>query len=426
MSDHPPTSVPPFLPPPARQRQSWLTTLGWAAYLACSWTWCIGMFLPVLLVRDFGTWGFVVFAVPNVVGAAAMGWVLRRAGAAARIRDSHSTAIRAFSIVTAVFQWFFILWLAASNLNAMRIIYSAPLVYFAAVVLPLVILGRRRNRTLVLTAATMAFSFGVATVLGIRGDLSLPTGMQGPFEAGLPFLAPVCAFGFLLCPYLDMSFLLARQEQRPRAGAFAFIIGFVVLFFPMILFTLFYASQFQSMGIPNRFVAPTSLAALLVASHMFGQVGATHHVHSIAWRRRDSDAFHESMTWLLLGTVSGVVVVVLELSADLVISGLTPGEVVYRLFMSFYGLIFPAYVWLCMIPVRGEAETRRPTRTKLTVFAVAVLLAAPCYWMGFIERQTWWLGPGLGIVLVARLFVPRATSALASAAAAGPSAPRSV
>ena len=65
-------------PAPA-DTSSWFNVPGWAAYLACSWTWCIGMFLPVLLVRDYGVWGWIVFAVPNVLGAAAMGWVLRSA-----------------------------------------------------------------------------------------------------------------------------------------------------------------------------------------------------------------------------------------------------------------------------------------------------------------------------------------------------------
>ncbi|MBV8780683.1 MAG: hypothetical protein JO353_04735, partial [Phycisphaerae bacterium] len=50
--------------------------LGWAIFLGVSWTWCIGMYLPVLLVRDYGFWGWVVFAIPNVVGAAAMGWTI--------------------------------------------------------------------------------------------------------------------------------------------------------------------------------------------------------------------------------------------------------------------------------------------------------------------------------------------------------------
>ena len=48
----------------------------WACFLGCSWTWVIGMFFPVLLLRDYGFMGWVVFAIPNVVGAAAMGWVL--------------------------------------------------------------------------------------------------------------------------------------------------------------------------------------------------------------------------------------------------------------------------------------------------------------------------------------------------------------
>ena len=32
---------------------------------------------------------------------------------------------------------------------------------------------------------------------------------------------------------------------------------------------------------------------------------------------------------------------------------LASDELVYRMFMGFYGLIFPAYVWLCLIPGRG-------------------------------------------------------------------------
>src|SRR4051812_22981962 len=42
----------------------------WAIFLGVSWTWVIGMFLPVLLVRDYGLLGWVVFAIPNVIGAA--------------------------------------------------------------------------------------------------------------------------------------------------------------------------------------------------------------------------------------------------------------------------------------------------------------------------------------------------------------------
>src|SRR5262249_49593942 len=82
--------------------------------------------------------------------------------------------------------------------------------------------------------------------------------------------------------------------------------------------------------------------------------------------------------------------------------GISLGEEIYRLFMSFYGLIFPAYVWLCMIPGRGRVA---PTRWQWGVLAVSVVLAAPFYWIGFIERRMIWVLPGLGIVLAARALI---------------------
>src|SRR5689334_21685327 len=84
--------------------------LGWAAYLGASWTWCIGMFLPVLLVRDYGFWGWIVFAVPNVIGAAAMGWVMNSRERSRGVIESHRLACVAFSLVTIVFHVFFTSW----------------------------------------------------------------------------------------------------------------------------------------------------------------------------------------------------------------------------------------------------------------------------------------------------------------------------
>ena len=47
-------------------RPAQITT--WAIYLGTSWTWCIGMFLPVLVLRELGLTGFLSFAIPNIVG----------------------------------------------------------------------------------------------------------------------------------------------------------------------------------------------------------------------------------------------------------------------------------------------------------------------------------------------------------------------
>ncbi|HEY8750802.1 MAG TPA: hypothetical protein VIM11_22650, partial [Tepidisphaeraceae bacterium] len=66
------------------------------------------MFLPVLLIRDMGLWGWIVFAAPNVLGAALMGWVLTSPESSRRIVENHGGACRAFSIVTIAFHVFFV------------------------------------------------------------------------------------------------------------------------------------------------------------------------------------------------------------------------------------------------------------------------------------------------------------------------------
>ena len=81
------------------------------------------------------------------------------------------------------------------------------------------------------------------------------------------------------------------------------------------------------------------------------------------------------------------------------------GELVYRLFMSFYGLVFPAYAWVCMLPTWHNPL--KPTARQLAVFAAAVALAAPFYAMAFLGGRMAWAIPGVAIVLLSRLGVPR-------------------
>jgi hypothetical protein len=80
------------------------------------------------------------------------------------------------------------------------------------------------------------------------------------------------------------------------------------------------------------------------------------------------------------------------------------GDLVYRLFMSFYGLVFPAYVWICMVPLRGR--TPGTSRRALTVLVIAIAVAAPMFWLGYVCERMLWLVAGVGVVLLARLMVP--------------------
>ena len=54
-----------------------LKTLVAGLALASSWTWIIGMYLPRIMMERHGWAGFLAFAVPNVIGCTAFGFVLR-------------------------------------------------------------------------------------------------------------------------------------------------------------------------------------------------------------------------------------------------------------------------------------------------------------------------------------------------------------
>ena len=82
--------------------------------------------------------------------------------------------------------------------------------------------------------------------------------------------------------------------------------------------------------------------------------------------------------------------------------------------MSFYGLIFPAYVWICMIPTFPHPE--KPTTRQMVVFATAVAMAGPFFYLGFIELRYWALAPGVMIPLLARLMIGRRSPAADSSA----------
>jgi hypothetical protein len=384
----------------------WLGTLGWAAYLACSWTWCIGMFLPVLLVRDYEVWGFVVFAVPNVVGAAAMGWVLRD-GKSEDIIRRHRAACATFSLVTIVFQVFFLFaFVNGGTAAALAERSVAGDFYGPPILLPILIaiafaVGRGWG-------ALACWGLSVAClVLWIKHEGAAGLPPAHVFEPSLVGLGPVCVFGFLLCPYLDLTFLHARRSTAQVSARWAFGLGFGVLFLTMILFTLAYSGVLAQ-------PPTTNLGKLVLGVHITLQLAYTVVVHAIELAR--GRARWTAGIWLALGMVLAALVFGLiamqtngRISPQLSLTpfGLSLREIGYRLFMSFYGLIFPAYVYLCMIPTRDghSGMSGREGKQKLFVLTGAIAIAAPMFWLGFIERQTVWLVPGLAVVLLSRVLV---------------------
>ena len=80
-------------PPDATGHGSAIGTLGWGIYTASSWTWCIGMFLPIVLMKYLGWWGFLIFAIPNILGVVAFGYLFD-AAASRRMLTRHRPAIQ--------------------------------------------------------------------------------------------------------------------------------------------------------------------------------------------------------------------------------------------------------------------------------------------------------------------------------------------
>ncbi len=87
--------------------RSAISTIGWGVFCACSWTWCIGMFLPRVMIDRFGIAGFLVFAIPNVLGCAGFGYMLARRAASEAMVRKHGPAMVVFSLVAVAYHVFF-------------------------------------------------------------------------------------------------------------------------------------------------------------------------------------------------------------------------------------------------------------------------------------------------------------------------------
>jgi hypothetical protein len=368
-----------------------INILGWAIFLGASWTWCIGMYLPVLLVRDYGIWAFVVFAVPNVFGAAAMAWVIPNAEASRELIRRHFLACEAFSIVTLAFHVFFFMSWVNAFFNTD---YDWPLIAGLILVLALNAGLYRAGRQVAAVLVTI-ISTAVIVELFKNGaiSLSLPHYPSGKIENLIP-LSAVCVLGFSLCPYLDLTFHRARLATTASEGRVAFGIGFGVFFLAMILFTLLYTPLVVS---PTaRLYKFPAIVITALGFHFEAQISLKVVLHWRELRSRFGIQFAAILAIFaatLLGARCSSPYSSWQPYFDL---AKNPGEFIYRVFMSAYGLYFPAYVWICIF-----------RRRSLLVWAISVLIAAPMYWMGFIERQTIWLVPGVAVVLLAGLFRPK-------------------
>jgi hypothetical protein len=358
-------------------------------YLGISWTWCIGMFLPVLLIRDYGSGAFWVFAVPNVIGAAAMGWVVRSAQHSRDIVRQHAPAVRAFTLVTVAFHAFFVGWVCQLKGDALWPALTS--LAMVAWMLPLI---RRWSgggaigvSAFALVASVTLGALIIATVQRI--DLASIVNRRADTPAiDLIGLALVCTLGFLTCPYLDATFHHARQRlSTPAAARWGFAIGFGVVFAPMIALTFVYADLI------NLNATMRGAVGSIIVAHMAIQSAATVSLHLATPQPRWATGFT-----LIVG-VAALVLIGGGWAADF-----GQGELIYRSFMGFYGLVAPSYVLIFL--VCPDVATRR----RWAILVLTNLAAAPFYAFAFLGGRMPWATGGVAIVLLGALLVRRAGS----------------
>jgi len=431
--------------PSGKESTGLFGVLGWGAYLGTSWTWVIGMVLPALLIRDMGVAGFLVFALPNCIGAAAMGTVLK--GKDAReLPNRHFGMILTFSIVTVAYHFYIAGYLLPNLLGPLALFLFALSALIGGIFM-----------TLWKDRGCLFFSLivWVISIICFAVSLILPETnvfqiyVQKPLldESYMWWFLPASVGGFLLCPYLDATFIRARAKTTRKTGQLAFKIGFLVMFASMIIFTTAYGHKLVDAfaGGDKRL---TGVWAIILVIHIPLQMGLT-----VAWHARE--IFESLHFWLkqrfkklekskceecavlsrnfwmtafvaaLIGCgliflsvfILGVTLknISFEWFTDFKIAYkienlyeiyeikrfISVGEIGYRSILIFYGTLFPAYVMLMMIPTLYPSKQKR----SWWVFTATVILSSVTAYLGFVHDQGWAIAATLGFICLGRLWI---------------------
>lgn len=334
----------------------------WGLFLASSWTWCIGMFLPVPLLRDYGWAGFLLFAIPNVLGCSLFGWVAgerSRAWILERFRWLPSW----FSVVTIAYHLFFAGFAMRTLLGPED--NAAPgtaLLLVAGLALLAWGLSRAPNRAWPwLGAGAWILSLACWLALGVGGLRLWGWTGEAP-TVNLAWLALVIVPGFLFSPYCDLTFYRARAAAGPAAfGVFG------ATFAAMLLFTASYAGD-AARGVPAVVVLH------LIVQGVFSSAAHARELRVLA--EEESPAWPPGRSRVLAAAlcVGAAIVGIAE-----------PSESMYLRFLAFYGVVVPLLIVVgAASPTRGLP--RDVNRGSLALMAAVGLSLVACEF-GFLRGR---------------------------------------
>jgi len=365
-------------------------TIGWGLFCTSSWTWCIGMWMPLLLIDRWGWPGFWLFAIPNVIGCTAMGYVVGSRERSIRMVEQHRGAMRWFSCVTIAFQLFWITALAGDLGFITFMDNQAALVVLPLVVVCLGILVAAMPLLGWLVTATLLFAWTMVS-FGIVGTHFMEqVGDHGSIPSvQLWGAAPIFIIGFLLSPYLDLTFHRARQET-PSSHSFAV---FGLAFMAVILFV----TSYWHMDPP----APFGIVVLFWLLQVIFTVG----VHFRELRATNGDTpgrWGPSRVLLVIALIPIPLVWIVYATAGLGSAEPWLLNDTYLRFLGFYALAVPIWVLAFMWP-------RPAARTKPVAIALGITLciAFALAELGMVQTPTWWLLPAASLTVAVPLVIAR-------------------
>lgn len=350
--------------------------VAWAVYLACSWTWCIGMYLPVVLWDHYGWPAVLAFAIPNIIGVVLFAFGVGTVSRSRALIAGHTSAMLWFSLITIAFHVYFLSALWG---------YEFPGFWWpGAMLVPLPIVALAwmarglSDRLLVRIAGSVYVLAGcLVTLAGVIHSTSGAPMREAVWASrepsGVVFLAPVFIIGFLLCPQLDLTFHRALSAVGGRAAAKTTFVLFGVVFAFMLVCTFLY-----------------SLIGFLwpIVLHILIQSWFTMTVHF-----KEIDVRRETAAGRAVGAKMWPVLILSWALAPLPI-------IDYRWWFIFTGLVFPAYVVLMMVRPR----LGWPAAHQL-VLAAVILLLLPFDALGFLKGGWEWLTLIPSVTLVLSLMV---------------------
>jgi len=351
-------------------------TIGWGLYGAASWTWCIGLFLPTILMQWFGWSGFLLIAIPNVIGATLMGLLLGSPSASRRFCSRHPHAIKWFVTITIAFHLVFLSMVATWIFPAaMRSPWDWVLFPLTALVLGQLLSLAPRSWWPLLGTIALACG-GVVVAMNCENAHSAGwSGTRPPID--LLWLAPIFSIGFLLCPWLDAPFHRVRQETEGPLGFLVLGIGFLC----MLLVTASYWWLGEGLGTP------------LVLAWIFGQATFT-----IAANLRELRDLLPSLKTATDFPVEAIAIAAVCIAGLFFVETWAEGKDLYLRWLALYGLFFPA-ILLAWCLRRSPRVTIGGVARLIILLAVASALGD----IGLINGPAWIAA----VAAILILFTPR-------------------